>query len=72
LDKETLKIVLQCFDDVVRPQIINADMEATADAFVTFYEQIYIHHYSLPDYELTYQKAGRLTGKARGGKRIKR
>ncbi len=72
LDKETLVVVLEYFDDVIRPQISSTGMEAAADAFLHFYERIYIHHYSLPGVEVIYHKARKATGAAAGDKRKKK
>ncbi len=59
LDRETLLIVLKYFVDVIRAEISSEDLEAAADAFLKFYEHIYIHHYSLPGVAVRYQRSGK-------------
>lgn len=72
LDKETLMFVLEYFDDVIRPQIASEGVEAAADAFLKFYERVYITHYSLPGVKLVGQKPGKRQGAKTAGKRKQR
>jgi len=66
LDKETLIVVLEYFDDVIRPQIASAGMEVAADAFLKFYERVYMHHYSVPGVKVVYQRPGKPKGAKAG------
>lgn len=61
LDKETIEVVLEFFDSVVRPEMDSKDRSAAADAFLKLYEYIYIHHFSLPGVKITVEKRAQPT-----------
>lgn len=48
IDKETLKLVLDYFDEFIRPTMEKSGADRAADEFIKLYRRIYIHHYKFP------------------------
>ena len=57
IDREALKVLLGSFDRLIKPQITASGLDAAADVFLSLYEFVYLHHYTLPDVPISLDPA---------------